>query len=172
MPGWLDKVLSRAEEICVALLLCAASLILFIDVAGRFLFSTSFSWAAESVRYAIVWVVFIGSSIAARRGIHISIDALREFLPPPARRPLILLVLAISILFCALMLWFAIQLVATMQGYRQVSPAMQIPMWWVYLAIPVGVGLMLVRFAQTLWLELRYRLESLESDPAERELAG
>jgi len=170
--GWLDRGLCRVEEGLVAALLGAAALILFLDVVARYLFSAPFSWGAESVRYAIIWVVFIGSSIAARRGIHISISALREFLPAPAQRPLILLVLAICFGFSVLLLSASVELIQFMRGFRQVTPAMEIPMWWVYLAIPVGAGLMSLRFIQAFWAEARYRALSADPKRSARELVG
>lgn len=170
--GWLNNGLCRLEEGLVAVLLGGAALILFLDVVARYLLSAPFSWGAESVRYAIIWVVFIGSSIAARRGIHISIGALREFLPAAAQRPLILLVLAICIGFSLLLLNASVELIQFMRGFRQVSPAMEIPMWWVYLAIPIGAGLMSLRFIQAFWAEARYRTLSTDSNRSARDLVG
>jgi C4-dicarboxylate transporter, DctQ subunit len=172
MLRWLDAALCRIEEGLVAVLLGAAALVLFLDVAARYLFSAPFSWGAESVRYAIIWVVFIGSSIAARRGIHISISALREFLPAPAQRPLILLVLLICCSFSLLLLYASVSLIQFMRRFSQVTPALEIPMWWVYLAIPVGAGLMSLRFTQALWAEARHRALSEDPNRITRELVG
>jgi len=172
MLRWLDVALCRIEEGAVAVLLGAAALVLFLDVAARYLFSAPFSWGAESVRYAIIWVVFIGSSIAARRGIHISISALREFLPPPAQRPLIMLVLVICCGFSLLLLYASVSLIQFMRRFSQVTPALEIPMWWVYLAVPVGAGLMSLRFTQALWAEARYRALSEDPNRITRELVG
>lgn len=160
----LNRLVSFLEEAVVGLLLTAASLILFADVAARFLFNTSFSWAAESVRYAIVWTVFIGASIAFRQGVHISIDALRLYLPARAATGVSLLALTLSFVFCALLLWYGLGLVQTMRGFSQVSPAMQVPMWWVYLALPVGAALMLLRLLQIFWGQI-FRAPPVPSAP-------
>ena len=63
----------------------AATYVLFQGVVLRYLFNYAFPWTEEVVRYSIVWLVFLGGSIAARRGAHISMDILVVYLPPRAK---------------------------------------------------------------------------------------
>ena len=104
--------------------------------------------AAEATRYAIVWLVFIGGGRAALVGAHITIDALPEFLPLQAGRMVTRAGFAVSAAACAILAWYGIGLVRTMMAFRQLSPSLEIPIWWIYLALPIGFTLMTVRFAQ------------------------
>ncbi|MFT6642156.1 MAG: C4-dicarboxylate transporter DctQ subunit, partial [Flavobacteriaceae bacterium] len=63
-------------------LLASASLILFANVVARYVFNWGVPWAEELVRYEIIWMVFIGGSVAVRKGIHIGIDILATVSPP------------------------------------------------------------------------------------------
>ncbi|UYG00643.1 MULTISPECIES: TRAP transporter small permease [unclassified Halomonas] len=144
----LDAWLSRSEEVVIGLLILSAALILFANVVARYVFNFGFSWAEELVRYQIVWMVLLGASVAARQGIHIGIDILRRFSPPPIARALELLVHAISIGFCAFLVFYGIELTEQTHRFGQVSSALQAPMWVVQLAIPVGALLMGIRFTQ------------------------
>ncbi|WP_447527904.1 TRAP transporter small permease [Vreelandella sp. TE19] len=144
----LDAWLSRSEEVVIGLLIFSAALILFANVVARYVFNDGFSWAEELVRYQIVWMVLLGASVAARQGIHIGIDILRRFSPPPIARGLELLVHAISIGFCAFLVFYGFQLTEQTHRFGQVSSALQAPMWVVQLAIPVGALLMGIRFTQ------------------------
>lgn len=143
-----DRGLMTLERAIVVFLLFLSAGVLVVDVALRNLFHASLPWAPELTRYAIVWMVFIGASLGARAGAHISIDILSEILPPR----LSLLVLRISAIIatttCVVMAYFGIQLVILMYGFRQTSPSLLWPMWAVFLAIPVGFGLMAIRFIQ------------------------
>ena len=55
---------------------------------------------------------------------------------------------AVSSAACAVLAWYGIGLVQKMMAFRQLSPSLEIPMWWIYLALPIGFTLMTVRFAQ------------------------
>ena len=84
----LDRVarfIARIEDISVGIILLGATFILFQGVVLRYAFNYSFAWTEEVVRYSIVWLVFIGGSIAARRGAHICMDIIVVYLPPRAK---------------------------------------------------------------------------------------
>jgi C4-dicarboxylate transporter DctQ subunit len=144
----LDLLVSRSEEVLIGLLILAASVILFANVVARYVFNAGFPWAEELVRYQIVWMVFLGASVAARQGIHIGVDILIKFSPPGIARLIDLLVHAIAVVFCGFVVFYGVELIAQTRAFGQVSPALQMPMWLVQLAIPVGAALMGVRFAQ------------------------
>ncbi|CAD5269256.1 MULTISPECIES: TRAP transporter small permease [Halomonadaceae] len=144
----LDRLISRAEEVLIGLLILSASFILFANVIARYVFNDGFSWAEELVRYQIVWMVLLGASVAARQGIHIGIDILRRFSPPLMAKWIELLVHAVSIAFCLFLVVYGFQLTEQTHRFGQVSSALQAPMWIVQLAIPVGALLMGIRFTQ------------------------
>ncbi|MFK7860078.1 MAG: TRAP transporter small permease [Granulosicoccus sp.] len=145
----LDAMLTRLERTAVGVLMSVAVIVLAADIAGRTLFNLSISWAAELTRYSIVWMVMIGASITARTGAHISIDALSEVLPERVSIVVIRAGSAIAALTCAAMAWYSTSLVMQMTQFGQRSPALEWPMWVVYLAMPVGFGLMSLRFVQS-----------------------
>ncbi|WP_157019116.1 TRAP transporter small permease [Mesorhizobium xinjiangense] len=149
-----DRVLSRAEDVFIVTLLVTASAILFVNVVARYFFNTGLVWAEEFVRYEIVWLVFIGGSVATRKGIHIGVEMVLHMLPAPAQRLLNICVGVACVAFCLALAIYGLELVAQTKQFGQRSSAMQIPFWIVQLAIPVGAGLMALRFAQRLYLEI------------------
>ena len=149
----LDRALGRLEEAFIATLLASASVILFINVVLRYVFNTGVVWAEELVRYEIIWLVFIGGSVAARKGIHIGVEAVLHVLPARLAQALRITVYALCILFCAVLVWYGAELIAQTRMFGQKTSAMQAPFWVIQLAIPVGAGLMGLRFAQALWAE-------------------
>jgi C4-dicarboxylate transporter DctQ subunit len=154
------RLISHLEDFLAALCLSVGVGAIFLDVALRTPFKIAFSWSNEFTRYAIVWMVFIGGSIAARKGFHINIDILQEILPRPFAHALNLICQIASLIFCSLLFIYGVELVIQMKGSDQRSPAMEIPMYWVYLAIPLGGLLMGVRFVErTMRLLREYRPE-------------
>ena len=144
----LDEYSNFVEEIIIGSLLATASAILFANVVARYVFNWGVPWADELVRYEIVWMVFIGGSVATRKGMHIGVDILTTFSPPKARTAILLLINSISLAFCLVLVVNGAELVAQIMMFRQVAPALQVPMWVVQLAIPIGGGLMALRFFQ------------------------
>lgn len=151
----LDLVLSRVEEAVIGVLLIVASFILFANVVARYGFNNSFTWAEELTRYAIVWMVFVGGSVAARKGAHIGVDVLSRLLGERvARRLLTVGVDLLCVLFSVFLVVFGWELVAQAREFGQMTPALQMPLWTVQLAIPVGGVLMTLRFSQRILAEL------------------
>lgn len=145
----LDAALSRIEEVVIGALLITASFVLFVNVVARYGFNNSFTWAEELTRYAIVWMVFVGGSVAARKGAHIGVDVLARLLGErAAARVLTVGVDLLCVAFSLFLVFFGWELVAQAREFGQLTPALQIPLWTVQLAIPVGGALMALRFAQ------------------------
>jgi C4-dicarboxylate transporter DctQ subunit len=140
--------LSRLEEILIGLLMASASVILFANVVARYVFNSGIPWADEVVRYQIVWMVFLGGSVAARQGIHIGIDLLVQTAPVNIGRIIRLAIHAVGVLFCGVLVYYGAELTVQTREFGQVSTALQAPMWMFQLAIPVGSALMAIRFVQ------------------------
>ncbi|MFV0243725.1 MAG: TRAP transporter small permease [Qingshengfaniella sp.] len=144
----LDRALGAVEASILITGLVLSIVVLIADIVLRIFANMALPWAAEATRYAIVWMVFIGGGPAARKGAHISIDALSEALPAPLGERLARLVLSLSAIGCGVLAWTSWTLVRQMMLFNQRSPSLEWPMWMVYLALPIGFGLMTLRFAQ------------------------
>lgn len=142
----ITQAIAWLEDAAVGVILLAATYVLFQGVVLRYAFNFAFSWTEEVVRYSIVWLVFLGGSIAARRGAHISMDIAVVYLPPRAKLFLTGVAKAIAGFFSAVMTYYGVLLTHSIWAYGQVSPAAMIPMALPFAAIPVGCALMTVRF--------------------------
>jgi len=143
----MSKIMALFEEYIPALLMIATSLLVFVQVVLRYVFSGSIIWVEEFARYGIVWFVFLGSSLAVKKGAHATVDVLVEFLPGKPKKAVKLLATAISLGFCILIAWYGLDLVLRVQRMGNITPTMKIPMSIPYLAIPAGCFLMAIRYA-------------------------
>lgn len=145
-----DHLLCRIEVTFVGVATAAIASLLFINVLLRYIFVAPIGWAEELSLYLIVWVVFVGSSVAVRTQSHIGVDLLPLVLPPAARRLLAMFVAILILVFMAVFFYFSGA--HTLRIYRsgQLTPVMLAPMWLTYLAMPVGSALMFLRTAQML----------------------
>ncbi len=153
--------LDRLEEILVAVLMGAATLIIFLAVLHRYAlgiewlypFANRFnlSWAQELCIYLFVWMAKFGAAYGVRTGIHVGVDVLVNRLPPAWRKGSILFGLLAGALFTAVVGSLGAMLVYQMTQTGQVSADLEVPIWFVYLAIPLGSFLMCLRFLQVAW---------------------
>jgi TRAP-type transport system small permease protein len=136
-----DRVLIRANRWCVIALLAGMACIVFFNVALRFLTDHSILWVEEVSRFMMIWLTFLGAGVVLRYGAHIGIDTLQDRFPAaaPALRTLIFVLL---LGFFATMTWLGTAYVV--RTWNQTTPVLQIPYGAVYLALPVGFGLMIV----------------------------
>ena len=139
-----DRVLIGANRWAVIAILAAMAVMVFANVALRFLTDHSILWVEEVSRYLMIWLTFLGSGIVLRYGGHIGIDTLQEQVPhhAPLIRAVIFLLL---LLFFAVMVWLGARYSSL--TWAQTTPVMQIPVGAVYLAMPIGFGLMIVHLA-------------------------
>ena len=155
-----DRILSWIEMTFVGAALAFASALLFVNVVLRYVFLAPISWAEELSLYLIVWIVFIGCSVAVRTRGHIAIDLLPMVISPTNRRRLALAIATLMLIFLAVFLYYSGLHVLRVQSSGQVTPVLLGPMWLTYLAMPVGSALMFLRTAQLVWRMLREKTVS------------
>jgi C4-dicarboxylate transporter DctQ subunit len=158
--AWADRMLCWIEVAFVGAALAFASGLLFVNVVLRYVFLAPISWAEELSLYLVVWIVFIGSSVAVRTRGHIAIDLLPVLLSPANRRRLALAIATLMLIFLATFCYYSGLHVLRVRSSGQVTPVMLGPMWLTYLAMPVGSALMFLRTAQLVWRMLQEKTVS------------
>ena len=142
-------MLNRIERILVAcnrwlliLLLLAMACIVFANVVLRYTTGDSIVWAEEVARHLMIWVTFLGAGLVLRFGGHVAIDNLHQAVSTRAARWL-RSVVAVGIgIFCLVLIYFSILYVWATRF--QTTAATDIPISFIYLAMPVGFLLMFV----------------------------
>ena len=155
------RILDRLEEILIASLIAAATIIIFIAVVHRygagipflypFLIQIHLSWAQELCIYLFVWMAKFGAAYGVRTGIHVGVDVLVNILRPAIRNKVILFGLFSGAFFTFVVGSMGAKFVIALADTDQTSPDMEIPIWFVYLCVPLGSYLMCFRFLQVAW---------------------
>ena len=155
------RILDRLEEILIATLIAAATVIIFIAVVHRYGTGVPFlypyfiqihlSWAQELCIYMFIWMAKFGAAYGVRTGIHVGVDVLVNQLNDTLRRPVVMFSLFCGALFTAIVGTMGAKFVFALMGTDQVSPDLELPSWLVYSCIPLGSYLMCFRFLQVAW---------------------
>lgn len=125
-------------------LLAAMSVIIFANVALRYLTNASIEWAEEVARHMMIWLTFIGSGMVMRYGGHIAVENLQDAFPRPVGQAIRVLVAILLMAFFVMMTWVGWQY--TQRAMFQLTAATQIPFGYIYMAIPVGGLLLCIHF--------------------------
>ncbi|WP_297671157.1 TRAP transporter small permease [uncultured Desulfovibrio sp.] len=144
------------EKLLKALVIVANGamlLLVFGQVITRYCFGWTPHFGEELARYLFVWVVFLSLPLVAKHGGHMCIETITSRVKGNTLKTLNILADIFSIAFLAVMVWNGVRMV-DLAGF-QTSPAMMIPMSWVYVVIPFGCGVMLCYVAANLLRVLR-----------------
>ena len=175
------RALDHLEEWLVATLMAAATALIFVAVLHRYgtglsidiakwatargltaiaapfqaifmwLAARDLSWSQELCIYMFIWMAKFGAAYGVRTGIHVGVDVLVNMLGPTSRKRVITYSLLCGALFTGIVAAFGASFVLQMLATGEHSNDLEAPMWIVYLAIPLGSGLMCFRFLQVTW---------------------
>jgi TRAP-type C4-dicarboxylate transport system permease small subunit len=134
--------LNLVVEVVIGLLLGAAIIVALLQVVFRYGLNSSLSWSEELARYLFIWIIFLGTSSAARRGQHMAVETLASVLPAVALRPLTTLVIMVSIVFYCVVFYTAV--ILTENAIPQLSTALEISVAIVYVSAPIGAALTII----------------------------
>lgn len=136
--NFIDSLLKRLTIVCIALML----VIVFAQVITRYCFNYTPSFGEELSRYLFVWTVFLSLPLLARSGGHMAIETLTNRLHGAKLKTCRLLADVFSFCFLGIMVWYGCKMM--LLARFQTSPAMLIPMSYVYCVIPFGCFVMLL----------------------------
>ncbi len=161
---WINALLIRAGKsvawICVAAMVAA----ILLQVFCRYVLNNALPWPEEAARALMIWMMALVAANAYRQGSFVAIDMLHGFLPPRIRAVLKFFLLLISAL--VLIQLFSLGLEFFQRGFRTRAASFDLPRAWIYLAMPVCFGSMLLVNAELLLREIGRLFGSAEDFPA------
>ncbi len=145
-PRWLARTVRVLTSIELAIGAAALLLIFFlvlVQALQRYLPLEGWSWTGELARFALVWLTFVVAGVLVSSDDHISIEMVDAVRSPLVRRVVrvisCLVVAAVGVGLCA-EAWSL-----TMDQGVLKSPAMRMPMSWLYAICLIGFVSMTIR---------------------------
>ena len=141
----LDEAIGRAEKTLMTLFLGLMILAAFAQIALRNFLGVGLPWSEPMVRYLVLWVGFIGASLAAREGRHITIEVVKLRPSASGRRYLAALSQLSAAVVCATMTGAAVKFV---RDDAQIGTLtfLDLPTWVLETIIPATFAVMSLRF--------------------------
>jgi TRAP-type C4-dicarboxylate transport system permease small subunit len=141
----MEKTFAFLSMVGIGLML----IIIFLQVVSRYFFHYTASYSEELSRYLFVWVTFLSLPVVSRQGGHMAVGLLTEHFTGERLRRLKIAGCVCSLAFLVIMVWQGIRMVQL--AVWQTSPAMEIPMSYMYISIPLGCGCMLLLVLEELF---------------------
>ncbi|MCB9943946.1 MAG: TRAP transporter small permease [Geminicoccaceae bacterium] len=153
----LDRALLLLNANLVVVALLSMAVVVITLVVGRNMFGLSFFWGEELARYAMIYMAFLGGAMALRSDQNPRLTVFIDKLPGGVRKYLERLIAVF--MAATLVILFLQGIDITLNEGRMTTPALRIKYFWVYLAVPIGAGAMLIQllFSQFLASPLTIR---------------
>lgn len=159
------KIIDYIEEVISGVCMAVMVVAIGMQVFNRYLLGSSLVWSEELGRYLFIWSVYVGCGYAMRENRHLRVTALAHFSPPAIRKKLDAFSQLMTLVFCGFALVWGLQMIGFLNRTGQEAPALEIPIYWVFLALPVGMALMAIRCLQNLYATFTgERIDGLDED--------
>src|SRR5688572_23804187 len=132
-----ERVTSFTALVAACAMLVVAAALGVFQILTRFVLEQPAEWTEVLIRFALIWMVFLGIPMAFRQGAMVSVDVLYRWSPPRVRRVLDAVVSLAALALMLVILWWGWDY--AMRGRVQSMAGLEsLSMVWAYLAMPVG----------------------------------
>ena len=167
------KLIDDIEETSIAICLGLMTLVTFANVVARYVFEANILWALELTVFLFAWLVLMGMSYGVKKHVHIGVDVVINAVSPATKKILSVIAIIASLAFSFLLLigawdywypfateraWLETDDIPMPEFMQFLADAMnegeryeKMPRWIPYLALPLGVALLTLRFLQLAW---------------------
>ncbi len=140
-----SDILASVERWLLVILLAVMVVLSFLQVFLRNAFSFGFLWADPLLRYAVMWVGFLGAALASNEEKHFGIDFLNRYLPPRWHHIVKAIVLSFACVVTFLLTRASIQFI--LDGIdADEKDLFELPKRLFFAIIPIGFGLITLHF--------------------------
>ncbi|HBH28128.1 MAG TPA: TRAP transporter small permease [Desulfofustis sp.] len=146
-------LISNLDLILAGFFLCITVLVVIVNVALRYLFHGGIYWAEEVATTAFIWSVFVGAAAAYRYKMHIGIDFITKIGPHPWRALIAVIIDALMLAINGYIVYLSIFFIQSNKLKR--TPVLDIPAFYVNLALTVGFTLMTLYALMFLYRDIR-----------------
>lgn len=149
---WLDDHL---EEVLLGILLAVITIVMFIQVILRFVFSSALVWAEELCRTCYVWTCFISAAYCVKINKHLRVMTIVELVPRKVQVVCAFLTDFLLLVLWGILLYSSVPVVAKTFRGGQTWASVKLPLGIIYMATIVGFIFAIFRTLQAMYLRFK-----------------
>jgi len=146
LDGKIWKVIDKLSEVSLkfsALLMLVVIVTTWYQVFAR-LSHISTKGIVELGGYLLTWLSFLGIAYGLRKGRHIRVDIIYEHVSKKIQTIFLIIGNSICVVFSLIITWEGIKLIRMFYEIKEYSLILRIPLYIVYIAMPIGMILFAV----------------------------
>lgn len=143
------SILRAAERIAIVAIFLIMVALYFLNVVGRQFggsMASSLAWIEEAVRLMSLFLVFLAIGLALEKGRHVGVHTWRDRIAAKTRLPVRRIIDAVGVIFSLYLAWLGYQMTIFVHSMGQISPTLNMPIFWMYLAPTAGFMLLALRY--------------------------
>lgn len=146
--NWPRELLNHFETYIGTGIFLFLTVILTVQVIGRYLFGFSFAWIEEVAVISLVIMIYCGVSGAVMSRQFLKIDMLLTMVPFQVKRVLLIVSTIIQAAFTGWLTYYFIRIISTMVKLNSVYSITRIPKVYIYVVVAFFLILSILRAAQ------------------------
>jgi C4-dicarboxylate transporter DctQ subunit len=179
----IGRVTDSIEEFLIAFFLGSMTLLTFSNVILRYLFNDNILWALELTVFMFAWMALVGASYGVKKHFHIGVDVVINAAPTGMRKLYAIIAVLCCLTFSILLLigswnywypfitdraWYEVDdipmpdmLQFLAEWFNEGEQYEKIPRFIPYMALPIGMALLTLRFLQAAYQIITGKLDTL-----------
>lgn len=151
----LNKTVGFINQSIAAFGITAGVAVSFTNVIARYLFDASLTWASELSIFLFLWSVFFGAAYCFKKDAHIAVTIILDIVPTPIAKGMLVISHVITLAYLAAVSYYGYEYLQLVIDLEERSVDLDIPMWIIYLVIPISFALAAYRVGERLVIILR-----------------
>jgi TRAP-type C4-dicarboxylate transport system permease small subunit len=147
MTSWLDMASWALDRASAYIFLPIMTIIMLMEVIGRYVFNSPFIWSLEAVSHLLIIVLLCGIPECTRRNGHIHMDLLNRLMPERGRRAIDALYAVIGIGVFVLIAKKAGAEIPYLRSIPKTTEFLGLRIWLYYSGIVLLSAMMVLMFA-------------------------
>ncbi len=147
--GFLKRIERNLERWALLVFYTMLVATMAIEVIRREALANSSIWGEEIVRYAFIYLAWIGAAAAVKDRGHIRIDVLFHYVSPRIKALLYIFGDLVMFVIAVIALYWSFETVAVSWKFGSVTDGLRVSKVWFLMAVPVGLAIMIFRLTQS-----------------------
>ena len=174
MFNFISKTIGFINQSIAVVGITAGVAVAFTNVVARYAFDASLVWATELTIFLFLWSAFFGAAYCFKKDAHIAVTVILDIMPSKIAKIMLLISHTVTITFLLAISYYGYEYLFLLQELDERSIDLwDLPMWIVYLVIPVAFFFAAYRVGEKIVQIIRTPHDEVVAESeAEQVLAG
>ena len=152
---FINDWVARVEALFLSVFLAVMLVLAFVQVVMRNFFNTGLPWADTVVKLLVLWVGFLGATLATKLEQNLTVEVLTKYLPERVKHIASVVVKIFAGTVCFLLFSASLKFLADERSTGEMFLKL-FPSWWSLIIIPITFLLIPFHFIFSIINDIRY----------------